>query len=328
MMSLALMFALIETVDTHGESPIATAMARPWAPDTAVTFFRASANFLFVFGRAGQSYVLRLTDAARRSPETIAAELSLLRRLAAAGVPVAAPAPALAGPDVVSDTFAVGTLHATAFERAPGTHLDAGELTPEQLRRWGGALGRLHRATAAIALPDRPTWRDQLAQVDRALGADEPVARQALAAVRAQLDRLPPATPVLIHGDFELDNLLWDGQELVAIDFDDCAYSWPMADVAAAVRDLFDDSVSQVDRDSPALHEFVAGYRAIQPLADAELQHLPLFLLLQHLILFGAVKQALGAETTGAEPSWGTALRERLAARLERYRAEFAAWTA
>src|SRR2546430_7254258 len=49
----------------------------------------------------------------------------------------------------------------------------------------------------------------------------------------------------LIHGDFELDNLFWQDDTIALLDFDDCSYSWYVADVAFALRDLFATGVDQ-----------------------------------------------------------------------------------
>ena len=49
----------------------------------------------------------------------------------------------------------------------------------------------------------------------------------------AELCRILVTQNQLIHGDCHLGNLIWDGDEPALIDFDDCAYSYPLFDLTA-----------------------------------------------------------------------------------------------
>ena len=97
----------------------------------------------------------------------------------------------------------------------------------------------------------------------------------------------------LIHFDFELDNIIWRDDRPIAIDFDDCAHYWYAADVAFALRTLFNDDANKVARDNPKLRLFVAGYRAVRDLPDAELVNLPLFLRFHHIVTLAKIRRAL-----------------------------------
>jgi Ser/Thr protein kinase RdoA (MazF antagonist) len=68
------------------------------------------------------------------------------------------------------------------------------------------------------------------------------------------------------------------------IDFDDCAHNWHVADIACALRDLFDDRASRVDLGNLLLAAFVSGCRSARPLDGTELARLPLFMLMSNLI--------------------------------------------
>jgi len=97
MMKLSLMQAVVATLNDTNASPIADAIVAAWAHDRdSARYFRASANFVFVFKHAGQPYSLRFTHADERSAEAIQAELVFLQHLAARGVPVALPIRSLA----------------------------------------------------------------------------------------------------------------------------------------------------------------------------------------------------------------------------------------
>jgi hypothetical protein len=59
MMKLSLMQALVDTLSATYTSPIADAIVAAWAHDQgSARYFRASANFIFVFENEGQSYIL------------------------------------------------------------------------------------------------------------------------------------------------------------------------------------------------------------------------------------------------------------------------------
>jgi len=58
-----------------------------------------------------------------------------------------------------------------------------------------------------------------------------------------------------------MDNLLWRDDEIGIVDFDDCAYYPFAADIALALRDLWEDKVALIDFEDERLQTFVAGYR-------------------------------------------------------------------
>jgi Ser/Thr protein kinase RdoA (MazF antagonist) len=126
------------------------------------------------------------------------------------------------------------------------------------------------------------------------LPAHEDTARQLLALLERQVAALPTNAQTfgLIHYDFELDNLLWDDQRVSIVDFDDCAGYWFVADIAFALRDLFDDQPAQIDVADARFQAFMAGYRELRSVTDAELRHLALFLRIHNLVSFAKLLRA------------------------------------
>jgi Ser/Thr protein kinase RdoA (MazF antagonist) len=55
-----------------------------------------------------------------------------------------------------------------------------------------------------------------------------------------RLDRLGKASSVfgLIHGDLHQWNLIWDGETLRPIDFDNCSYDWFAADLSVILHNV------------------------------------------------------------------------------------------
>ena len=127
--------------------------------------------------------------------------------------------------------------------------------------RLGGDAGRTPTASA-------PT-RHQL--LDRA----EHLLRQRLESYGSGPDRFG-----LIHADLRLANLLVDGSTITVIDFDDCGFGWFFYDFGTAVSFIEDDPALPEWQDS-----WVAGYRTRRPIAAADEDMLPSFVLLRRLML-------------------------------------------
>jgi Ser/Thr protein kinase RdoA (MazF antagonist) len=327
MMKLTLMQAVVDTLNDTRASPIADAILDAWAHDhDSAHYFRASANFVFVFKHAGQPYILRFTHAGERSAHAIQAELAFLQHLAAHEVPVARPIRSLSGRAVESIATPLGVFHAAVFELLPGQQLDVGDLSLAQFTRWGSALGALHQAAEGYTGAGRSTIHDHLQMVAQQLPAHEDAARQLLAQLERQVAELPASAQTfgLIHYDFELDNLLWDDQRVRIVDFDDCAGYWFVADIAFALRDLFDDQAAQIDIADARFQAFVAGYRELRSVTDAELGRLALFLQIHNLVSFVKLLRATDIDDTHAAPAWVIDLQAKLVRKAQAYRESFA----
>ena len=324
MMKLSLMQAIDVTIADTGESALANQLLTAWLhdPDSA-RFFRTSANAVFTFTQAGSPYILRFNHDDERSVSYICAEIAYLQHLSNAGVSIARPVQSLAGRYVESMDTSHGCFHSVVFEAVSGQQFEIDELTLDGFRTWGQALGKLHTAAQSYSDAGRPTWHDHVAETVASLPVSEREAHAAIAKLRNHLDALPMNEENfgLIHFDFELDNLIWTEVGLTAIDFDDSAWYWFAADIAFALRDLFDDDATNIDLSHESLQAFVAGYRAEKSLTAEEIALLPLFLKLHHVIGLGTLLRALETKPPTNEPAWAQALRQKLEQVAQRYRA-------
>lgn len=325
MMRLSLMRDVMR--DLQGKGAVVRAVVDRWEHDPdSVRFLRASANFVFTFTAKGAPRVLRFNHASERHAAVVQAEVELLRRLGSRGVLVAPPVASRLGNDVEVVPTELGEFSATVFDFIGGTQPETEELNEGMFARWGNALATLHDATASCRAAGRPSWRDHLAFVDETLPAQATPALRLLRRVRRSLEALPinDDTFGLIHFDFELDNLVWQGERVWALDFDDCAHYWLAADVAFALRDLFGDRPAGVTLDDDRVRAFVGGYRDVRNLSDADLAAVPLFLAAHNLLTYARLKRALGGDPPPDEPDWLGGLRRRLASKVEAYEAGFA----
>lgn len=326
MMRLRLMQEVMVTVDAQWECPLADALLQAWDHDGGhAKFWRASTNFVFFFKRAGQDCVLRFNHASERTLAAIQGELDFVIGLAAQGIPVAKPIRSRSGHYVERVETELGTFYATAFEALQGDQWEVEDLTPQQFVAWGQALGALHNASAKLSVAGRPTWQDHLAMVAEIVPAAETAALQTRTMLQEQLSQLPVNTENfgLIHYDFELDNLIWDGESAGIIDFDDSAHHWYAADIALALGDVLGDSASVVDLQNPSFLHFIDGYRSARSLAQEEIERIPLFLRMDALVTFARLQRALTPVNPRGELAWMAGLREKLAAKMTLYREEF-----
>lgn len=328
MMRLSTLWKVDRRLDDANRSPIAQQILARWEhdPDSA-RFVRSSANFVFRFSADGVRRFLRFADSSERTRQLVEAETDLVEWLAGQGADVARPLPSRNGTLVETVPTAGGTFHAVVFAGVSGTHLERAALDLSRFEIWGAALGELHATLRSYSGPAhvaRPSWRDQL---ERALvPAAQPAVRRELDQITASLEALPADRERcgLIHGDFELDNLCWKDDPAPSpaiLDFDDCSHHWYAADIAFALRDLFD---AGVDPDDASVGAFLRGYRSRSPLEDQLLAALSVFSRLARLLGYTTLIRSLDLPHSAAHPPWLTALRQKFERRTGAYAASLA----
>lgn len=275
----------------------ASAMVTWGGGDTAPVLVKARENVVFDVRLAnGRRAALRLHRPGYQSRRSIEAELIWTGRLAEAGIPVPAPIRSRAG----RQTERIGDRLASMVVWLPGAPIGAAERrldgTPTDqhalMRRVGALLAGLHAATDALTIPeaaDRPRWDATGYLGERplwgrfwenpSLNEDErAIVQSARSAAREALEA--PAIAGLdfglIHADALRENILWDGEQLSLIDFDDSGTGWRFYDLATAIYQSLEE---------PALDRIVGGvlegYDAARALPERAETILVLFLMLR-----------------------------------------------
>ncbi len=322
MMTLQLMRSFFQSVTPEGRSPIADLIAAHWVEDDAVVeVYRASANFVFGVETPGERFFLRFNHESERDIGAIRAELAFQRHLGSSGIRVDAPIRSISGNWVEPVATEMGIFNAVLFKALPGEHREVDQLDLESFRVWGRSLGELHAAGAQFSCEQRPSWRAHVQFAERMIPRGERGAHQELQAIGEALGRLSSGVGEfgLIHFDFELDNLKWHEGQVHVLDFDDCAFYWFEADIAFALRDLFDDSCDQVDLECPRVSAFLDGYRSAKHLSEEALGRIPLFLRLHNLLMAARLTRSLGTGADSEESGWITNLRGKLEDARRRY---------
>ena len=98
----------------------------------------------------------------------------------------------------------------------------------------------------------------------------------------------------LIHADLHPENIVYNGEDLALIDFDDAAYGWHMYEIASALI---------MDRFAPDFNALRAalleGYREHRPLTERDVDLLSVFLLIRGMAIIGWFHQR--AEHAGSD---------------------------
>lgn len=200
------------------------------------------------------------------------------------------------------------------FEALHGSQFEASELGETQTRAWGRALARLHAASRSFPIhPARPALTDHIQSLVKTLPPQEHILRENLIAGQAWLMIQPDQPYGLIHGDFETDNLVWDGVQLAALDFDDASYAWHAVDIAIAVYDIRDDHTR--------LSWFLEGYADLLPVPVGLRETLPDFHNVLLAVKIARLVRAYATTTGGEQPGWLIAMRARHEAWLAAHKA-------
>ncbi|WP_343796170.1 phosphotransferase enzyme family protein [Bacillus carboniphilus] len=325
-MKLSVMKNLVQTIDESWKSPVADKIADCWGADKGSTrYIRGSANFLFVFQREDERFILRFNEDSERKVEQIKAELFLLQLLKDKGLAVPEPVQSMNGQLVESVETDLGLYHASVFTIIKGTHPEFEALTDAEFTKWGETLGQLHQTLKECPETsdlNRPSWKDQLTFIRENLSPSETAAWLELDDLSQWAESLPVTNETygLIHFDFELDNLLWNEDQVGIIDFDDSVYHWFVADIAFALRDMFE---NKLDLEHASFLSFMEGYRRMTDVDDKLIQELPQFTRMHKLYTFARLLRAVDLDEHQEHPDWLNGLIQKLQAKINAYRQGF-----
>lgn len=239
---------------------------------------------------AGEAYILK----AYRDEHACRLAIALAEALHREGIPSSR---ALALPDGSLALPVVDGMWMTLCQRIPGKPLRAAELicNPQEGRRIGAALARLHKATAA--LDDLPYAEDE-PYADHLLNWALPRARDVLPAVfpadyAAQLERLRDLPTALVHRDPNPSNLIDTEDGVGFIDFDlsrrfvrvfDPCYT-----ATAVLSEVFERDDLPWQENWPAFtRALLEGYDSVSPLTGAEWAAVPTLLLGNEVLCLAA----------------------------------------
>lgn len=247
-----------------------------------------------VSGTGRPDEILRVCPPAYRSEAEIESELAWMDALRAdAGISTPKAVRTRDGRRIAHLITGRGAAPCVVFELLAGIE-PAEDALPDWFDRLGEICARIHRHAQ--------DWRRPAGFVRRRLDWDSLVGAAAVwgpwqiapgldaAAVRV-LERTSAALRErvarygsdgerfgLIHGDLRLANLLANGDELHVIDFDDCATSWHLFDLATALSLIEDLAVA-----AELVRRWLVAYCRVRPLDGEDLAMVPHLIMLRRL---------------------------------------------
>lgn len=315
MLPLSEILSISNSVDESWRSPVADTVSACWGvPPGTARWLRSSATHVFIvpggvsadpFGRGVGTTFLRFVPAASVARGKLSRSGPVLRAWADLGLGAVRPVPLPSGALTARIRTSLGEVVAVMVAAAPGEEGDVDHLTLAQACLWGEALGRLHAEGPEGMVPAPLTE-----SVPKSAPVFDGPLDDAIKAVEEELASLDPGrhSRGLCHGDFELDNLRFDGDHVTFFDADEAHYGWFATDVALAVRDLTGSTFGSLSRPD-LLQAFLTGYRRFQGFTEEEEASLPL-----HSLAASAriIRQLDGVIDTGSgpdHPEWFTELR-------------------
>lgn len=206
-----------------------------------------------------------------------------------------------------------------AMERLPGRLYDEeDDDVGDVATAWGASLARLHLAGQNADLEGLPELPSLLPQPDAFIGLGSARAGRLADAVRdtaRELAAIPrdTATHGVLHGDPEIDNVVFTPEGPVFIDLDDVRQGWFAADVAFALRSWTGATPGPEPQASiPA--SFVDGYRSVRDLTDAELSWIPVLSRASNLEKLARLVPLVALSPQPTWPGWAVSLHARLVA--------------
>lgn len=326
MMKLKTMKTIVDTVDQEWNSAFAENIAGLWGYDAGtVKYYRASANFVFIFCREGEEYYLRFNRSDERNKDDIDEEIKLLNYLNDKTSNIVKPVKSKEDNYVESFKTDLGEYYAVVFAGLKGRQYEVDDIDTRQYYMWGKSLGNLHKLMDARPHDiniKRDSWKNHIEFIENNLPEDEIQAKKELKEVKRWSENLEITDENygLIHFDFELDNLLWEDDKISILDFDDCSYYWYAADIAFALRDLFEDDI---DLSDPNFKEFVKGYESKFKVDMEQLHDVPWFLRFHNLFTFTKLIRSIDMLDSTGNPSWLFGLKRKLKGKIDTYRNSF-----
>jgi Ser/Thr protein kinase RdoA (MazF antagonist) len=267
------------------------------AAQLALLTVSENATFRARDAASARDIVFRVHRPGYHTREEIASELAWLAALNRDGIVATLTPIAQSHGELIAYIDDAGTIrHVVAFAFLPGKEPDEASGLAAWFHELGAVNARLHAHSRAWTPPPgfiRKTWNFSTTLGDTPLWGDwrdglglAPEDRQILEEVAETLRQRLAAygenaeTFGLVHADLRLANLIIDGERLSVIDFDDCGFSWYLYDFAAAISFLEHEPYIP-----ELLDAWIAGYRTVAPLSEADAAIIPTFIMLRRMLL-------------------------------------------
>lgn len=268
--------------------------------DSTLRLLSLSENATYLADADGDPLVVRVRRPGYHSLATIRSELAWMRALRTeTAVVTPEPVAAIDGADVVAAEVDGDVLHVDAVSFVPGCTAEEdpdgvgfdelGRITAvmhRHSRGWTPPVGftRFSWDLDAILGPSA-RWGDWRLGPGLA-GGDRVWIQRAVDDITARLTEFgcAPERFGLIHADLRLANLMVDPADpaagITVIDFDDCGWSWYLADLGAAVSFIEDTPTGE-----RIIADWLRGYLQVGSIPAGDLALIPAFVMMRRIML-------------------------------------------
>ncbi len=217
-------------------------------------------------------FLLKVCD--EKDPTELQMQISLLRHLSEHAYPTVYPILTKDQRPMTHETVGSVMLY-------PFLHGEHPQCSPGTLAQLGEALAKLHHIPPIAGLSRFAMGISQMvpffSEVQGTQFATHPfveLLKSRLASMTRQLEASLPMG--LLHADLFLDNVLFNGDQMVAIlDFEEGCYDVLLIDVAMTIIGCC--YTPQHELNLKAAHRFLDAYNALRPLTEREREHLGCF---------------------------------------------------
>lgn len=248
----------------------------------SIEFFTECRNLIYKVGCQGYSFILRLINQENRSKGQIESELDFQNYLFCNGADVVQPLLTEFGESCLSLDMNNHRYWVSAFKYANGKNwYERTDSSEETLQRIGKALGKIHQLSKVYSptkVVKRRLWNEQQELIKAETlfkNYNTELYNKFIDYIR-KMDATEKSSSNfgLTHGDYLMSNyLIDDSNNITIIDFDECEYSWYVADLAICMRCYLtgDDplKVSQKTTETEMIHyNLLLGYKSEKPIDE------------------------------------------------------------
>ena len=288
--------------ERYSNAILEEAMQRYGIAEDSILLLDGFESFMYEFDREEEVYILRIGHSFRRSESLIRGEVDWINFLSEGGAPVAKAIRSENGKLVEPIDDGNGEYFlVTAFIKAKGKPSREVGWTSRLFETYGKLLGRMHALSKGYRLIDitwkRPHWNDPLMlEVEKFL---HPVSEVVVVErFRTLMDHLRMLSKDddsygLIHQDAHAENLYVDETgNITLFDFDDCAYSWFIYDIAVVLFYMVMGRKNVTEFTHEFMFHFIKGYKRENQIKSEWLKEIPHFFKLREIDLYAVIHRS------------------------------------
>lgn len=290
--------------------------------------FRISANAVYPFRTDGKISFLRFAPVEEKSEKDLLAELDFIEYLLNNSYSAANIVKTKDQKRCINVATPWGNYLAVVFKGVSGKQLEILDYSDTLYYGFGKSLGHLHKLSKNYKPNNsiRNNWEERLDWTKNILIE--------YSAIRSSIDEVDILLKFfkkiemnndnygLIHYDFELDNIFYNGEtkEFNIIDFDDCVYHWFAMDIEQSLDSIKNEIPLKYHEKAEQI--FLSGYRTEMSLSEDMLKILPIFRRYANLYSYARCLRSID-ESWNNEPEWMKTLRNHLQRSIMEHQKDF-----